>query len=90
MLEINFFLADSKFLLPGVKVGSKTNITDSENWWPVRAHLPSVQVVVRFKTKQNPIWSKALTMPCTIWNYVYTSSPVIFKGKLASTSHKLL
>ena len=39
-------------------------------------HLPSVQVVVRFKTKHNPI------MPLTIWNYVcLTSSQVIFKEK---------
>ena len=59
----------------------------------ITAHLPSVQVIVRFKTKQNPIWSKALTMPLTIWNYrmfSLTCSKVIFKGKLASTSQKLL
>ena len=69
MLEINFF-AGSKYLLPGVKVGSKTNITGGKNWWSVTSHLPSVQVVIRFKTKQNPIWSKTLSMPLTIWNYV--------------------
>ena len=57
----------------------------------ITAQLPAVQVVVRFKTTQNPIWSKALTMPLTIWDYVsLTSSRVIFKGKLASTSLKLL
>ena len=33
----------------------------------VTAWLPPI---VRFMTKQNSIWSKALTMPLTIWNYV--------------------
>ena len=32
----------------------------------ITAHLLSAQVVVRFKTKQDPIWSKALTVPLTI------------------------
>ena len=35
----------------------------------VTAPLTSVQVVIRFKTKQKPIWSKALAVPLTIWNY---------------------
>ena len=33
------FLADSKYLLPGVKVGSKTNITGGKNWWPYYSPL---------------------------------------------------
>ena len=51
----------------------------------ITAHLPSVQVVVRFKTKQSPVWSKALIMPLT--NGIMfsltslTSSQVIFLGK---------
>ena len=40
----------------------------------------SVQVVVRFKTKQNPMWSKALAMPLTIWNDVM-SYKQFFKSK---------
>ena len=62
MVEINF-LAGSKYLLPRVKIDSKTNILGSKILCII-AHLPSVQAVVRFKTKQNPIWSM------TIWNYV--------------------
>ena len=69
VLEIKF-LPGSKFLLPSIKVGSKTNILGSKFGGHITAHLTSVQVVIRFKTKQNPIWSKALTMPLTIWNYV--------------------
>ena len=43
-------LAVRKYLLPSVKVGSKTNIPGSKNWWPyIKAYLTSVQVVVRFK-----------------------------------------
>ena len=33
MLKINFF-AGSKYLLPGVKGSSKTNIHSSKYWWP--------------------------------------------------------
>ena len=84
VLEINFFVG-SKYLLPRVKVCSKTNVLGSVQVvvrfktkqnpiakfsGHITAHLPSVQVVVRFKTKQNPISSKVLTMPLTIWNYV--------------------
>ena len=69
VLEINF-LSGSKYLLPSVKIGSKTNILGSKIGGHITTHLTSVQVVVRFKTKQNRIWSKALTMLLTIWNYV--------------------
>ena len=57
MLEINLFS-----LLPSVEVGSETciHVLGSKMWWPY----------VRFKTKQNPIRSKVLTKPLTIWNYV--------------------
>ena len=58
------FTLGSKYLLPSVKVGSKTNIPGH-----ILAFLPSVQIVVRL-TKQNPIWSKALTMPLTIGDNV--------------------
>ena len=70
-------------LLPSVKVGSKLTYLVAKIGGHVIAHLPSVQVVVRFKTKQNPIWSKALTMPLTIWNYVksYKQSSN-FEGKI--------
>ena len=70
VLEINFLLSGSKYLLPSVKVGSKTNILGSKIGGHITAHLTSVQVVIRFTAKQNPIWSQALTMPLTIWNYV--------------------
>ena len=69
VLEINF-LAGSKYLLPSVKVGSKLTYLVAKFGGHITAHLSSVQLIVRFKTKQNPIWSKALTMPLTIWNYV--------------------
>ena len=39
VLEINFFLAGSKYLLPSVKVGSKTNILVSKIWWPYNSPL---------------------------------------------------
>ena len=52
--------------VPSVQVGSKTSILGNKILWP----YDSPHVVVRFKTKENPIWSKALTMPLTIWNYV--------------------
>ena len=38
MLEINF-LAGSKYLLPSVKVGSKTNILGSKIWWSYNSPL---------------------------------------------------
>ena len=33
------FLAGSKYLLPGVKVGSKINILGSKIWWPYNSPL---------------------------------------------------
>ena len=66
MLEINFF-ASSKHLLPGAEVGCKLVAKTGGH---ITAQLPPVLVVVRFKTKQNSIWPKALTMPLTIWNCV--------------------
>ena len=64
MLEINDFFAGGKYLLPGI-IGITypvANIGDS-----VIAQLPPF---VRYMTKHNSIWSKALIMPLTIWNYV--------------------
>ena len=69
MLAINI-LAGSNYLLPGVKVGSKTNILVAKFGGHITAHEPPIYIAVSFKTKQNPIWSKALIMPLTIWNYV--------------------
>ena len=34
VLEIETFLAGSKYLLPRVKFGSRTNILDSKIWLP--------------------------------------------------------
>ena len=80
------FLASSKYLLPYINVGSETNIPNSKNWWHITAHLPFVQVVVRFKTKQRH-WQ-------CLWPYrimfSLTSSQVIFKEKSASTFQKVL
>ena len=92
MSEINFFLAGIKYLLPSVKLPVVAKLTYLVAHFDghIIAHLPSVQVVFRVMNKQNPIWSKALIMPLTIWNYVYlTSSLIISKGKLASTSQKI-
>ena len=37
----------------------------------VTAKLPAkLPHIVKFMTQQNSIWSKALIMPLTIWNYV--------------------
>ena len=69
VLGINF-LAGSKYLLHSVKVGPKLTYLVAKFGGHITAHLPSVKVVFRFKTKQNPIWSKALTMPLTIWDFV--------------------
>ena len=57
MLVINV-LAGSKYLLPGVKVGSKNNILVAKFGGHITAHLPPVHILVRFKTKQNSIWLK--------------------------------
>ena len=48
----------------------------------VTAGLPPI---VRFKTKQNSIWSKALIMPLTIWNCVlfYTHKNFFSENQLA-------
>ena len=42
------FLAGSKYLLPSVKVGSKLTYLVAKFGGHITAHLPSVQVVVRF------------------------------------------
>ena len=68
VLEINCFSLWQ--VLASVKIGSKLTFLAAKFGGHIIAHWPSIQVVVRFKTKQNPIWSKALTMPLTIWNYV--------------------
>ena len=73
MVEINFF-AGSKHLLPGAEVGSKLTYLVATIGGHVTAHLPPAPVVVKFKTKQNSIWSKALAMPLTIRNlFSFTS-----------------
>ena len=45
------FLAGSKYLLPSVKVGNKLTYLVAKCGGHITAHLQSVQVVVRFKTK---------------------------------------
>ena len=82
VLEITF-LAGSKYLLPSVKVGSKLTLV-AKYGGHITAHLPSVQVVVRFKTKQNPIWSNAFDHYGIMFSLM--SSQIFFKRKLASTS----
>ena len=57
----------SKYLLPGIKGSSKT-------YKPSTAQLLPI---VRFMTKQNSIWSKALIMPLTIWNCVCLINRII-------------
>ena len=69
MVEINFF-AGSKHLLPGAEVGSKLTYLVAKFGGLITAHLPPALVVVKFKTKHNSIWSKALTVPLTIQNCV--------------------
>ena len=56
---------DSKYLLPGIKVVVKLRYLVATIGGLVTAQLPSI---ARFMTKQNSIWSKALSMPLTIWN----------------------
>ena len=61
VLEI-IFLGGSKYLLPSVKVGSDSaqlTYLVAKFGGHIMVHLPSVQVVIKFKTKQNPKWSKA-------------------------------
>ena len=57
-------------MLPGGEVGSKLTYLVAKISGHITAHLPSALIVVRFKTTQNSIWSKALIMPLTIWNCV--------------------
>ena len=54
------FSVGSKYLLPGIKIVASNNY-----WWPFNR-----STIVRFMTKQNSVWSKALKMPLTIWNCV--------------------
>ena len=58
VVEINF-IAGSMHLLPGAKL---TNLL-AKIVGRIIALMPSVLVVVRLKTKQNTIHSKALTVP---------------------------
>ena len=63
------FFAGGKYLLPGINGSSKTNIPSAVSKYGdiVIAQLPPF---VRYMTKHNSIWSKALIMPLTIWNCV--------------------
>ena len=52
----------------------------------VTAGLPPI---VKFKTKQNSIWSKALIMPLTIWNCVLSYKHKIFSVKISLLFQKI-
>ena len=69
VVEMNFF-ASSKHLLPGAEAGSKLTYLVAKIGGCITILLPPALIVVKFKAKQNSIWSKALTMPLTIWNCV--------------------
>ena len=73
VLKINFFAGTWGYFLPGVKIGSKTNTPGRKNWWPHNSPLTPYtgRIFFRWKTKQNFIWSNALIIPLTIWNWPY-------------------
>ena len=75
MLEIYFFLwvASTCYLL--FKTVAKLTSMVAIFGGHVTAGLPPI---VRFKTKQNYIWSKALIMPLTIGNCVLSYKHKIF------------
>ena len=54
--------------MPGAEVGGKLTYLVAKTGGHITAHLPLAPVVVLFMTKQNSIWSKALTIPLTIRN----------------------
>ena len=68
MLEINFF-----YLV--FMVVAKLSYLVAIFGGHVTAGLPPI---VRFKTKQNSIWSKALIMPLNVWNCVLSNKHKTF------------
>ena len=50
VLEINFFWG-SKYLLPGIKGSSKTNIPSSKHWWPYYNNLVTIHWQINDQTK---------------------------------------
>ena len=52
----------------------------------VIAQLPPI---IRFMTKQNSIWSKALIMPLTIWNCVLSYKGKSFSVKICLFSQEI-
>ena len=70
----------SKFIYLEALIGCRTTVL-----------LPALRVVVRLNTKQNSIWSKAMTMPLTIMELcLVLQAAVIIQLKLDSTFRKLI
>ena len=72
------------------KVVAKLTYPVANTGGHVIAQLPSF---VRFMTKHNSIWSKALIMPLTIWNYVFSyqqKNNFSENGHVLCSSKKLL
>ena len=67
MSEINFFLWVASTCYLAFKVVANLTYLVAIVGGHVTAGLPPI---VRFKTKQNSIWSKVLIMPLTIWNCI--------------------
>ena len=68
-------------MLHGAEVGSRLTYLVAETGGHVTAQLLPVLVVVRSKTKQNSILSKALTVPLTILNCVKSNQQKKFSSE---------
>ena len=67
---------------PAIKVGSKLTYLVGKIGGHLKAHLSPILVIVRLRTKQYSTGSKALIMPLTIWNYVWSYKQKLFFSKI--------
>ena len=69
-LRINFF-AYSKYLLPGIKVSSKTYILGSKRWRPKYSLLAIQSISCQINDKQNSIIVKGIVVVVVFLFYVH-------------------
>ena len=74
VLEINF-LAGSKYLLPGIKGSSKTNVPSSKHWWPYNNPGPVFQSIVSLTSPLRGQLVKCITT-------LYPNTLIFFVEKL--------
>ena len=89
VLEINFFLLVASPCYLVFKVVAKLTYLVAITGGHITAQLPPI---VRLMTKQNSVWSKALIMPLTTWNYIwfYKKEKKFSDSECACSCRKLL